>query len=435
MKHLVSASDDQEKLPRKIGLWGLWMLVVNGFVGAGIFGLPSGAYDLAGEYSIYIYVACALLMLPVILSFAELGSYFRGTGGPIKYGTEAFGPFIGFQAGWLFYVARLISFAANSVLLTDSIGYFFDFATGGTGRLITLAIIIGGLTLVNVLGAVESIRSLAIFTVVKFSILLFLVFGGLTVLGSEFTPAFEGPIPPVSDLGAAALLLIYAFVGFEGAVVPAGESKNPERDMPLALLLGLGSVVILYMFIQLVTQAAVPNLGDTTSPLLDASGVLFGPIGAIILMIGVVASVTGNLVSTMFSTPRLTYALSIEGSLPEWFDRVHPKFLTPTNSVIFFGVLAFIFAALGSFTYLAAMTVLSRLFLFIISCGAIPKLRPRFRDKSPFILKGGYLIPVLGILACFWLMFQVSFSSIWLTALFIAIGTGLYLLSRNKPAI
>jgi amino acid transporter len=287
---------------------------------------------------------------------------------------------------------------------------------------------------VNVLGAVESIRSLAIFTVLKFSILLFLVFGGLTVLGSEFAPTFEGPIPPVSDLGAAALLLIYAFVGFEGAVVPAGESKNPERDMPLALLLGLGSVVILYMFIQLVAQAAVPNLGDTTSPLLDASGVLFGPIGAIILMIGVVASVTGNLVSTMFSTPRLTYALSIEGFLPEWFGRVHPKFLTPTNSVIFFGVLAFIFAALGSFTYLAAMTVLSRLFLFIISCGAIPKLRPRFKDQSPFILKGGYLIPVLGILACIWLMFQVSFSSIWLTALFIAIGTGLYLLSRNKPA-
>lgn len=429
----VTSSVSQESLPRKIGLWGLWMLIMNGFVGAGIFGLPSGAYKLAGEYSIWIYVACALLILPIILSFAELGSYFRGTGGPVKYGTEAFGSFIGFQAGWLFYVARLISFAANSVLLTDSIGYFFDFATGGTGRLITLAVIIGGLTLVNVLGAVESIRSLAVFTVLKFSILLFLIFGGLTILGNEFVPTFEGPIPPVSDLGAAALLLIYAFVGFEGAVVPAGEAKKPERDMPLALLLGLGSVVILYIFIQLVAQAAVPNLGDTTSPLLDASGVLFGPIGAVIMMIGVVSSVTGNLVSTMFSTPRLTYALSIEGSLPEWFGRVHPKFLTPTNSVILFGVLAFAFAALGSFTYLAAMTVLSRLLLFIISCGAIPVLRPKFKDNSPFVLKGGYLIPFLGILASIWLILQVSLSSIWLTVLFIVIGTGLYLLSRKKP--
>ncbi|MDX1592066.1 MAG: amino acid permease, partial [Balneolaceae bacterium] len=168
-----------EKLPRNLGVWGLWLLVVNGFVGAGIFGLPSGAYALAGEYSIWIYALCALLMLPVILCFAELGSYFRGTGGPIRYGKEAFGSFIGFQSGWLFYVARLISFAANSVLLVDSIGYFFSPSAEGAGRFISLAVIIGGLTLINVLGSVESIRSLALFTVLKFSVLIFLIFGGM----------------------------------------------------------------------------------------------------------------------------------------------------------------------------------------------------------------------------------------------------------------
>ncbi|MEX0722649.1 MAG: APC family permease [Gracilimonas sp.] len=435
IKDDVTASGSQEKLPRKIGLWGLWLLVVNGFVGAGIFGLPSGAAELAGAYSVWIYVICALLMLPVILSFAELGSYFRGTGGPIKYGTAAFGPFIGFQAGWLFYVARIISFAANSVLLTDSIAYFFEPAAEGTGRLISLALIIGGLTLINVLGSVESIRSLALFTVIKFSVLIFLVFGGLVILGSEMAPDFSTSVPPVTDLGAAALLLIYAFVGFEGAVVPAGEAKRPERDMPLALLLGLGSVVLLYMMIQLVSQAAVPDLASSTSPLLDASAALFGSTGAIILMIGVVTSVTGNLVSTIFSTPRLTYALSIEGSLPEWFGKVHSKFLTPANSILFFGVFAFIGAALGSFTVLAAMTVLSRLFLFIITCAAVPKLRPKFRGEGRFILKGGYVIPALGILACLWLMLQVSFNSIWLTSLFIAIGTGLYWLGRRQAEV
>lgn len=198
----------KEKLPRNIGVWGLWLLVVNGFVGAGIFGLLSGATALAGEYSIFIYAVCALLMLPVILCFAELGSIFRGTGGPIRYGTEAFGPFIGFQTGWLFYVARLISFAANSVLLVDSIGYFIEPATYGVGRIVSLAVIIGGLTLINVLGSVESIRSLALFTVLKFSVLIFLVFGGLIWLGSDIIPTFESSIPPVSDLGGAALLLI-----------------------------------------------------------------------------------------------------------------------------------------------------------------------------------------------------------------------------------
>lgn len=432
MKSSPISVETEEKLPRKLGLWGIWLLVVNGFIGAGIFGLPSGAAELAGEYSVWIYVICALLMLPVILCFAELGSYFRGTGGPILYGREAFGPFIGFQAGWLFYVARLISFAANSVLLVDSIGYFLEPAAEGAGRIISLALVIGGLTLINVLGSVESIRSLALFTILKFSVLIFLVFGGLLYLGGGVLPTFENGVPPVTDLGAAALLLIYAFVGFEGAVVPGGEARNPERDMPLALLLGLGVVVLLYMLIQLVAQAAVPDLASSTSPLLDASGALFGTTGAVILMIGVVTSVTGNLVGSIFSAPRLTYAMSLNGSLPKWFGRVHPKWLTPANSIIFYGLFAFIGASLGTFIVLAAMTVLSRLFLFIITCGAVPVLRPRFRNKDRFILKGGMVIPVLGILACVWLMFQVSFNSIWLTALFIAIGSGLYWIGQRQ---
>jgi amino acid transporter len=432
LQQSINASDSDEKLPRKITVWGLWLLVVNGFIGAGIFGLPGGVAGLAGEYSVWIYLVCALLMLPVILCFAELGSYFRGTGGPIRYGTEAFGSFIGFQGGWLFYVARIISFSANSVLLTDSIGYFFEPVSFGMGRLISLALIIGLLTLINVLGSVESIRSLALFTVIKFSVLIFLVFGGLLFLGSDILPSFSTSVPSSGNLGAAALLLIYAFVGFEGAVVPAGEAKNPNRDMPLALLMGLGSVVLLYMLIQLVSQAAVPDLASSSSPLLDASGALFGSTGAIILMIGVVTSVTGNLVSTIFSTPRLTYALSLDGSLPKWFGKVHPKLLTPANSVIFFGVFAFIGAAAGSFTFLAAMTVLSRLFLFIITCAAVPVLRPKFSGVKGFVVRGGYIVPVLGILACIWLMFQVTFTSVWLTAAFIAGGTVLYWLGKRE---
>ena len=422
----------QEKLPRKLGVWGLWLLVVNGLIGAGIFGLPSGASALAGSYSVWVYVVCAFLILPVILCFAELGSYFRGTGGPVRYGTEAFGSFVGFQSGWLYYFARMISFSANSVLLVESIGYFYEPAGVGIGRIISLALICGFLTLINVLGSVQSIRSLAVFTVIKFSVLILLVFGGMVLLGSEIAPNFDDPLPAARDLGAAVLLLIYAFVGFEGGVVPAGESKNPEKDMPKALILGLGSVVVLYTLVQLVSEAAVPNLASSTSPLLDASAALFGNFGAIILMIGVATSVTANLVSNMFSTPRLTYALSLDNSLPKWFGNVHPKFLTPANSVLFFGVCTFIGAALGSFTALAAMTVLARVFFYIITCAAIPKLRPRFETENTFTLKGGYLIPVLGILACLWLMFQVSLTNIWMTALFIFVGSGLYWVARRK---
>jgi amino acid transporter len=408
------------------------MLVVNGLIGAGIFGLPSGAAALAGEYSVLVYAFCALLILPIILCFAELGSYFRGTGGPIRYGTLAFGPFVGFQGGWLYYLARLISFSANTVLLTDSIAYFIEGAGTGTGRIISLAVICVALSVINVLGSVESIRSMTLFTVIKFAVLILLPLGGFILLGSEVIPSFDSPIPPSGDLGAAALLLIYAFVGFEGAVVPAGEAKRPERDMPLGLLLGLAVVAVLYMLIQLVSQAAIPDLANSKTPLLDVSASLFGPTGAIVLMIGVAASVLANLVSSMFSATRVTYALSLEKSLPRWFGEVHSRFLTPANSVVFFGVAAFLLAAFGSFTVLAAMTVLSRLFLYGMSCAAIPKLRPQFRGEGRFILKGGYVIPVLGIGACLWLMLQVSSQSIWMTAIFVGIGSLLFWIGKKQ---
>ncbi len=426
------SSGTEEKLPRNLGLWGIWMLVVNGLIGAGIFGLPSGAAALAGEYSVLVYAFCALLILPIILCFAELGSYFRGTGGPIRYGTLAFGPFVGFQGGWLYYLARLISFSANTVLLTDSIAYFIEGAGTGTGRIISLAVICIGLSVINVLGSVESIRSMTLFTVIKFAVLILLPLGGFILLGSEVIPSFESPIPPAQDLGAAALLLIYAFVGFEGAVVPAGEAKRPERDMPLGLLLGLAVVAVLYMLIQLVSQAAVPDLANSKTPLLDVSASLFGTTGAILLMVGVAASVLANLVSSMFSATRVTYALSLEKSLPRWFGEVHSRYLTPANSVVFFGVAAFLLAAFGSFTVLAAMTVLSRLFLYGMSCAAIPRLRPQFRGEGRFILRGGYSIPILGIAACVWLMLQVSERSIWMTAIFVGIGSLLFWIGKKQ---
>lgn len=421
----------EELLPRKLGTWGIWLLVVNGLIGAGIFGLPSGASELAGDYSVWIYAFCALLIVPVILCFAEAGSYFKGTGGPVRYGTEAFGPFLGFQSGWLYYVARLISFSANSVLLVESIGYFFEPASQGIGRLIVLASVCGVLTGINIFGSIGSVKTLAFFTFIKFSVLILLVFGGLILLGSQVLPSFDSSIPSGSNIGAAALLLIYAFVGFEGGVIPAGETKNPQKNMPRALIYGIFSVVILYMLIQLVAEAAVPNLSESSTPLLDASSALFGELGASLLMMGIVTSVAANLMSNMFSTTRLTYALSLDQSLPKWFGNVHPKFLTPANSIFFFGGCAFIGAAMSSFTILAAMTVLSRLFLYIITCASIPKLRTKYQSNTTFTLKWGYSIPILGIIACIWLMFQVSFTNIWMTLLFILIGSGLYWMGKR----
>ena len=428
----MGVSESQERLPRSLGLWGIWLLAVNGLIGAGIFGLPSGTASLAGEYSPLIYVLCALLMLPIVLCFAELASYFRSTGGPARYCTEAFGSFAGFQAGWLFYLSRVVSFAANSVLLVNSIGYFWEGATEGAARLLFLTLICGGLTFINVIGSVRAIKSLAILTVLKLTALFLLVGAGVVFLGADVLPRFESGFPAVRDIGAATLLVVYAFSGFESAVIPAGESRNPARDMPLGLLLALGAVTLLYVLIQMVSMATVPEIAASTSPLLDAASVLIGPVGAIILMLGVIASVGGNLVGAMFSTPRLAYALSLDGSLPRWFGAVHPKFLTPANSVVFYGLLAFSLALFGSFIWLVATVVFSRLLIYIMTCGAVPKLRKANVNSDGFVLPGGYLFPVLGVGACGWLALQVSKDSLILTALCVVGGSALYFVARRQ---
>ncbi len=419
-----------ESLPRKLGFFGLWLLVVNGLVGAGIFGLPAGAAALAGTYSPLIFVLCALLILPVMLCLAELASYYNATGGPIRYVTDAFGRFAGFQVGWVFYIARLIAFSANSVLLVDSLAFFWPEAGQGPGRLLALALICGSLTIINVLGTVSSIRALSAFTAVKFLVLFGLVIAAISQFNLPSQSVFNSLAADQIQWGAAILLVIYAFVGFESAVVPAGESINPKRDMPRSLILGLAVVTVLYVSIQWVSVQFLPGLGVSPSPLLDLAKVLFGPVAAIVVMLGVTASIGGNLINSMYTAPRLTYALARDRDLPDWFATVHERLLTPANSIVFYGLAAFIFAAFGTFIWLAAATVLARLVVYVMSCATVPVLRPRNTGADRFVLAGGYSIPVLAIAACLWLLFQVSLDSFVLTAALIGLGSLLYAFSK-----
>jgi amino acid transporter len=424
---------DSEPLLRRLTTWGIWLLVVNGMIGAGIFGLPGEAARLTGTFSPYVFVLCALIVLPVLLCFAELASSFRGTGGPMRYAGTAFGPFLGFQTGWTFYVARAVAFAANVNLLVDSAAFF---VTGANRSGIRLAVIFGvciAFTWVNVIGATHAMRSLAGLTFLKFLPLVVLVGAGLVLVGSAIPAPASLTVPPGADIGAATLLLIYAYVGFESAVVPAGEARNPARDMPRALILGLAVVTLLYVLVQAVSVAALPGLEQSDSPLLDVAARLLGPAGAVLLMTGVLASVGGNLVGAIFSTPRITYALARDGSLPAWFGRVHPQFGTPANSVICYGAIAFALAAFGSFAWLAAMNVLVRVLMYMLSIAALPVLRRRFVDvPGRFILPGGLTIPVIAMALCVWLLTQVSHGSYVVTGAFLAAGSALYWVARRE---
>jgi amino acid transporter len=422
-----------EPLTRQFSVVALWLLVINGIIGAGIFGVPARAAELLGAYSPIAFVLCGLLMAPVILCFGEVSSYFRGTGGPILYTRAAFGPVVGFQTGWTFYMARMMAFAANINLLVNTLGYFIPGVDNGASRLFILFLICAALVWVNVIGARQAMQSLGILTALKLLPLAVLIGVGIWQVPPEFLPAAHELVPAGQQWGAALIILVYAFVGFESGLVPAAEARDPQRDMPRALIWALLIATLLYGLIQSLAVATLPDLASSRRPLVDMAAMLMGPAGAALVMAGVVASVGGNVAGAMLSTPRASYMLAREGFLPRWFAGVHPVYNTPSRSVIFFGVAAFVLAAYGSFVWLASMSVLSRLLIYLLCIGAIPRLRRRFGEgEARFHLPGGYLIPILGAAVCVWLLSQVSLDAVLSTALFLAMGGGLYLFARNE---
>jgi len=422
-----------EPLARQLSAFGVWLLVINGIIGAGIFGLPAEAARLAGDFSPWVFVICAAVMLPVMLCFAELASHFDGTGGPVRYAGSVFGPFAGFQAGWAFYVARLTAFSANASLLVAAVGYFWPAADRPGVRLALLFVLCAGLTAVTSIGTRRAMGSLGLLTLLKFLPLVSLVVYGLLRLPDAMLAAVQVVPPPDAQLGAAVLLVFYAFVGFESGLVPAGEARDPRRDMPRALYWAIGVVALLYFALQTVSVTVLPGLASTKRPLVEVSGALFGPAGALAMMAGMVASVGGNLAGALFSTPRVTYALARDGQLPAGFAWVSPRFGTPAVSIAVFGAAGFLLAAAGSFVWLAGLSVLTRVLIYVGCIAALPALRRRAAE-SPGVLRlpGGLFIPALAVGVCLALLTQVKPADYLVTGAMLAVGSGLWLAARGR---
>lgn len=425
-------SEVRKPLPRVLTAWGLWLLMVNGMIGAGIFGVPAAAEQLAGAFSPWVYLVCALAIAPVMLCFAALGSRFSGSGGPALYVGHAFGPFAGFQAGWAFYVARVTAFAANLNLLVTSAAFLFPDAGGPTLRIALMVLACGLMIWVNVVGVQAAIRSLGLLTLLKLLPLVLMALVGAWHLDAGVFAAVTEP-PGIADLGAAILLVIYAYVGFESGLVPAGEAKRPRRDIPRALFWALFASTAVYALVQVGAQSLLPDLASSERPLVDAGERLFGTTGAILVLLGIIVSVGGNLVGSMFSTPRITHQFGQDGQLPAWFGKVHPRFGTPANSVWVYGLASLALAVTGSFVWLAVLSVFTRLLIYaacIVSLPAAERQPPSGEDGLR--LRGGWLVPALALLACVGLGSQVSLVSVLATAALLLVGSALFVLARHR---
>lgn len=416
-------------LRRDIGLLGASFIVLNGLIGAGIFALPANLVERAGAFSIWLVPLVGFFMFAVVLSFAELASHYQETGGPVLYVERAFGHLAGFQTGWLLYLSRITATAANTNALLLYIAVLWP-AVGESGaRETALALIFVTLTLINYVGVKRAVRAIDLFSYLKIAPLILFIALGLGHVSGEVV--WPESLPEGSDLAGAALLLVYAFIGFEGAPVVAGETRDAKRTVPRALILTVAATALLYFLIQLTYVAVVPAGTDTDAPLVEAGRILAGPTGALVMTLAAIFSLSGNKLNSFLGIPRVTYALAEDGSLPRWFAHVHPRFAIPDHSLLFFAVVGLILAISGSFVWLALASTLSRMIVYGAAIATLPVVRRRPANGDAWLLPGGYLIPAIGFAICLWVAVQSSGEAWLLLAGLMAVGSGLFVVARR----
>ncbi len=381
-----------------MGRWSLAALVLNSIVGSGIFGLPSVIAREVGWGSVWAYLLAAAGVGMIMLCFAEVGSRFTQSGGPYLYVREAFGTFAGIEMGWLVYLARLSAGAANANVFVMYLGEFWPAAGQPITRAVILALLFGVLGLVNYRGVKSGAWLSNFFTASKLIPLGALIVAGLVYLAMGRPVAAHAPVHAGAGTWiTAVLLLVFAYGGFEGAVVATGEARDARRDTPFALLAALVACTVIFTLVQVVVMTTLPSAAETQRPLAAAARQIMGPAGAVLLTIGALLSVYGLLSAMALYVPRLTFALAEQGDIPAVFGDVHPRFRTPHVSILLFIVLVWLLAVLGSFRWNVMLSAVARLFSYGGVCAAVPMLRRKDPQGAQFRLPAGVLIPVLGV--------------------------------------
>ncbi len=421
------------KLRRDIRFFGAAFLVVNAMIGAGIFALPGTVAANAGLLSPWLFLLVGLAFLTVVLTFAELASYFDRSGGPVLYATEAFGPLAGFSTGWVLFLSRMTAFAANANVMAVYLGSLHPWFATSWSRAAIITVLTIGLTWANILGVKDGVRTMGVFTFLKLTPLLLLVLMGLPhVTGATLIPSAASL--GIEDLGGTTLLLIYAYVGFEALAVTAGETSKPRKTLPVALVRTVIATGILYFVIVLVFVAVIPAIDYRDATLVDVGRALAGPLGAVAITLAAVFSIGGNCAGSMLSAPRLVYSLAENRLLPAWFGHVHERYATPDRAILVMGGLALVFALSGSFAQLAIASSLSRLLAYMLSIASLPAIRRRADAETrarAYRLRGGYMIPAAGFGICLWLLTQSKPESWLAIGILLAIGVGLFWLERK----
>jgi basic amino acid/polyamine antiporter, APA family len=422
-------------LVRAIGRWSLAALVVNSIIGSGIFALPADVARLIGAASLWAVLLAGVAAGVIMACFAEVASQFSQAGGPYLYTRAAFGRFVGIEMGWMLWLVRVAAPAATANLFVIYCGEFWPSAAKPLPRFLILTFLYGILTLINYRGVRASTQISNVFTVAKLVPLFVVAIAGtFYLLSGHKTAAILTISAGRIAWQKAALLLVFAYGGFETALTPLSEAKNPRRDAVIALLTGLMTCTVLYTVIQWVVIGVLADPGHSERPLADVARLALGAGGATFISIGALISVYGYLSANMLGVPRITFALAENGDFPAIFSAIHPRFRTPYISILAFALLSWLLALLGSFTWNATLSAVARLLYYGLVCAALPVLRRKQPGAALFRLPAGTYFGVLGAAICLALMTGVNLSgSLILLATALVAAVNWLLVRKRAP--
>ena len=337
--------------------------------------MPAKLQTLVGNYSFVVIMICGLLIALIALCFAEIGSRFERTGGPQLYASVAIGPTTGFAVGWLLWISRLGTCAAVSNLLVDYGQVLLPALAHAAARIGTISLLVCAYMIVNIRGIRQTVAVNTVFTFAKLVPLFVFAACGLFFVDPHSLQL--GALPRTSDLSTSVLLAAFAFFGFDGTTVLAGEVRDPQRSVPFAILVSVGIVIVLYTLIQIVCVGSLPNLAVSERPLADAATAFAGPWAAIAVAATAVVACAGVYGASVTPGTRLLFSMADDRQLPRTLARIHAQFHTPVAAILVTSIAALALALSGSFIYLVKITLIARVSIYAVTCVTLPIFRRR----------------------------------------------------------
>jgi APA family basic amino acid/polyamine antiporter len=429
IEQCVSDAEDRGKaLRRSLTAWDLTLLGIGAIIGTGIFVLTGiAAANQAGPAIVLSYTVAGLACAFAALCYAEFASMLPIAGSAYTYAYATLGEVFAWMIGW----DLILEYAVGSMTVAIGwSGYFQRILAGfgivlpawmtaapgaAPGSLINLPamIIVLLIMVLLVVGIRESARFNAAMVAIKIAAVLFFLVAGIWYV----QPDNWTPFMPYAWSGVmtGAAVVFFAYIGFDAVSTTAEEAQNPRRDLPIGIIASLVICTVLYVAVSAVLTGIVPvveyrqDAQFLNAPVAYALSVINQDWAAGLVSAGAVAGITSVLLVMLMSQPRIFFAMSRDGLLPQGVSKVHPRFHTPYITTIITCVIVSIFAALVPIQVVGEMTSIGTLFAFVVVCLAVMVLRVTRPDAHrPFRAPGGPIIPVLGVLSCLYLMVSLS---------------------------